>query len=175
MERVYSVWSIFDEADEKYLSSIVADFNKGYRTDYFRPHITLFGNITAPEDFLKEAIEEAAEGVSPFTVMLKDVEYSPEWSKTFYMQFAESPELQRIYEELKDKFKGIADYSFDPHASLIYKTDMTEEQKLAERQHLHLKKKYKMSGLVLATPDHQKEKWIDVASWKIPYERQFGR
>lgn len=171
MEKLYSVWAMFEGQDEEYLSSIITDFNKGYGTDPFLPHITLFGNITASEDAMRKAIDEAVNGIEPFTVMYKNVEYSSEWSKTLYIQFLQSRQLTQIYKSLQDSFKDIGEYSFDPHTSLIYKKDMTDDEKIAERQHLYLKKEYKINRLALSTPENTVDKWLDVGSWKIPMEQ----
>ena len=174
MEQLYSVWALFEKEDEEYLSHIIRGFNQKYDTDFFLPHITLFGNIAIDEARAIEAIDTARSGVSPIIAMSTGIAYSTDWAKTFYIQFEQNPQLSALSGSLNSSFSGQAEYAFDPHASLIYKTDMTEEQKLDELKKIKLKKDYRLNRVVLATPLNQTEKWLDVASWRIRYEKALG-
>ncbi|HEY0369451.1 MAG TPA: 2'-5' RNA ligase family protein [Chthoniobacterales bacterium] len=108
----------------EFFEGVINQLGERYDAPRFEPHLTLCGgNLPAeraPEILRNLSIREEIE------LEVQGVEFSDKYTKTLFLQFASTPQLEALSNELK-KAVG-SDYELNPHLSLIYK-EMPREQK----------------------------------------------
>jgi hypothetical protein len=66
----------------------------------------------------------------PANLSVDRLDYSDRFTKTLFIQFAESAVAQRMFEAARVCFASPSDYVFNPHLSLIYKRLPKVKQRL---------------------------------------------
>lgn len=120
------------------------------------------------------AAKESISGLTPFTVEKEKLNYSPEWSKTLFIQIKPNEKLDMILNKLRKRLIQYGNYALNPHMSLIYKEEMTEEEKLKEIPSLKVPDSFTIDRIAITVPQNPVEKWKDVAHWKTLFMQKFN-
>lgn len=171
MTSPFSFWFIPQKSDEEYLSVIIRSLCNQYQTTPFLPHITICRGVKDEFDNVIKVVEENVRGIKPFTVNLEKIGHSREPKKTLFIQLQQNVFLKQINENLSNKFHNKKDLAFSPHVSLIYKTDMKEEDKIKEVKRLTIKKQFLIDRIAVMKLLNPEEK-IENAKWQILFEKQ---
>lgn len=85
----------------------------------FDAHLTLYAGR------IDEAAAIAALHVAPtsetYELVVEGIDHSGKFTKTVFVQFRASTELQQLSDALRELVNGARDYQLNPHLSLIYK------------------------------------------------------
>lgn len=167
-KKAISIWLLPTKDDTVYLSKIIKDLAKRYGAYQFSPHLTLYAGLQMDEveakDIFKKAVKDI--DVKPFTVKIKNINYSSAFSKTLFLAIENNQWLQKLYSALKKHLQVFNDYSFKPHIGLIYKNNMLEAEKLKVIKRLNVKKSLLMEKIVLISADKSISVERDVKGWK---------
>ena len=173
-EALSSVWLVPTEKDAAPISQVIKDLAQRHDATPFLPHITVWGAVTAPLAVVEEASRDAVSGIKPFTVEVERLDYSEEWAKTLFTQIKPNETLDEIHRRLADRLRRYTDYILNPHMSLIYKTEMTEEEKLKEIPNISIPQSFTLDRIAITLPGDPVEKWENVALWSTPFLIRFG-
>lgn len=172
--EVPSIWLVPAKEDEKIISQTIKDLAERHHTLPFLPHITIYGGITADIQELISAAENAVQGISSFTVDVEKIAYSTEWSKTLYAQISQNEFMDEIHRRLRNKLKIYKDFVLDLHMSLVYKEEMTEEEKLREMERLNTPHNFIIDRIAVTNPMNPVERWKDISRWQTPFISRFN-
>jgi hypothetical protein len=74
------------------------------------------------------ALERISKHRGRYALSIRGLDFSEEFTKTFFVQFAPHPKLTLLSEDLRRASASPSDYELNPHLSLIYK-EMDDETK----------------------------------------------
>lgn len=173
-EALSSVWLVPTEKDVDSVQPTVNDLAKRHGTTPFLPHVTIWGETTAPLRVVEQAARDAIYGIVPFQVEVEKLDYTEIWAKTLFAQIKPHPTLDEINRRLRERLRRYADYVLNPHMSLIYKKEMTEEQKLKEIPNIHIPRRFTLDRVAITLPGDPVAKWENVAMWSTPFLIRFN-
>lgn len=116
---------------------------------------------------------DAVKGIDPFRVEIEKLDYTTEWAKTLFAQIKPHPILVEINKRLGEKLSRYTPYALNPHMSLIYKTSMTEEEKLKEIPNIHIPETFTLDRIAITLPGDPIAKWENVSMWSTPFLIRF--
>jgi 2'-5' RNA ligase len=143
-----------------------------FEAPLFEPHVTVYVTGANREDHAA-VLGRVLPEQKPFRLLVRDVDFSDEFTKTLFIQFAPDPELTRFSQELRRASATASDYQLNPHLSLIYKTMARETQRdLAARITLPFSEIAFDAVKAIVSPAEIKtradiEKWRSVAEGKL--------
>jgi len=163
-----SIWLIPEKKQADSLQKIINDLATRYGAYFFLPHITCYHlNNSLPLNQITPIIERVAKECPSITLDLEGLFYSDQFTKTFFARYRISPFLQLLYEKLRKSFSSHP-YNLTPHLSLIYKNNMSEEDKQKEKARIHIPQQLLLDRLMIITekggPISQEK---DVLDWKV--------
>ncbi len=120
MDYNWSVWLLPKAKDNKIFADYITYFSKLYGSDWFLPHVTLFGRINLNPNlfysfFNKIKSDSKIENVDSLNIKIGD---SP-W-KRLYIQLSLNKNLLELQKKIDKKLRQYRSYEFDPHLSLAY-------------------------------------------------------
>jgi hypothetical protein len=167
MNTKTSFWLIPCEEDRAFLQKIVDTLAREYNAPVFTPHLTIYSGECTPEESPAELIEQATLGVQCFSLNVKQLLYTDEFTKTLFVQFYPNSILSQISETLRRCSKKPSEYELNPHLSLIYQY-LSEEIKKELITKLSLPKSKVFFNEVRAVSTRNQVKgWEDVESWEV--------
>ena len=150
---------------------------KKYNTYSFSPHLTIYGVIRAPQKDIEEAIKYAFADIQKFCLNTVKLDYSGKFTKTLYIQFAINNILTSIHKRLNQKLSryliNCKEYNLNPHISLIYKRDLSVNEKERVIKNIELKSEFVFDSYSIITASKPIEIEEDVKSFKEVYKRSF--
>lgn len=173
-EVLSSVWLVPERRDELKLSEEITDLSRKHGATPFLPHITIWGAVTAPLSVVEEAARNAVSGIEPFSVEVEQLDYTTEWAKTLFAQIKPHPMLIEINRRLGEKLSKYTPYILNPYLSLVYKKEMTKEEKLKEMPNIHIPQNFTIDRIAITLPGDPVAKWENVAMWSTPFLIKFG-
>lgn len=173
-EVLSSVWLVPVKKDETDLSKVIKGLSQRHNSAPFLPHITIYGEVAADIQEVEDAALSAIGGFAPFTVEKERLDYSSEWSKTLFVQIRPSKILSEIHRRLRERLIEHCDYVLNPHISLVYKEEMTKEEKLQEIPNLTIPDLITIDRVAITFPQNPIEKSRDVASWQTLFVARIG-
>ena len=107
--------------------------------------------------------------------MVAGLDYSAKFTKTLFVQFAPSPELAQLSEDLRRASVSRNDYELNPHLSLIYK-EMDEEMKRRLANSITLPfTEVTFDGVKAIISPAEIKKREDVETWRVVAEQKLAR
>ena len=126
-KRIVGYWLCPAEPARSGLAELIANLARQFDAPVFEPHITIY--VTNAEHENPGAVlEKVLKGRELFRLTVTGLDYSEEFTKTLFVQFAPDPDLARLSEDLRRASVTRNDYELNPHVSLMYK-EMDEETK----------------------------------------------
>ncbi len=173
-KELSSVWLVPTESDVIKVSPIIKDLSQRHGTVPFLPHITIWGEVLAPLQEVEDAARNAVSGITPFVVEVEKLDYSTEWAKTLFIQMKPNENLDMVNRRLGKRLSRYNNYVLNPHMSLVYKKEMTEEEKLKEIPNIRIPDSFTLDRIAITAPGNPIAKWEDVARWSTPFLIRFN-
>jgi 2'-5' RNA ligase len=171
-EQIISYWLCPAKSVREELSAIIRNLARRFDAPVFEPHVTIYvtnddrGN---PSKVLTEVTNVRRE----YRLSIRGLDYSDEFTKTLFVQFAPDPDLAGLREGLQRAAAAPTDYQLNPHLSLLYKDIDTETKRgLAVSIALPFTEVIfdrVKAVIVPATISSRK----DVDAWRVVAERRF--
>ena len=118
MKKTATVYWLLPAKPERDLfCEIVRILRKEFRAPSFQPHLTLFvgrKEHASPKKVLQEVRSR------PIRLRLRDVAYSPKFTKTLFVRFKSNPALGKLARNLGRAAQHSIKAPADPHVSLLY-------------------------------------------------------
>lgn len=117
----------------EFFLSLIKDLAQRYHAPVFEPHVTLCGGEIA-----ETRAEEIVRNLSirePITLEITGVEHSEKYTKTLFVQFRSTPEIEALSAEIQKA--AASHHDLNPHLSLLYK-EMPEADKAAAARAISL-------------------------------------
>jgi 2'-5' RNA ligase len=111
-------WLLPAKPERELFCDIVRILRKEFRAPNFEPHLTLF-STTKDRQSPKKALPQ----IRPRKIRLaiQGIAFSSKFTKTLFVRFRSSPELQKLVADLGRAAKSSAKSPREPHMSLLYK------------------------------------------------------
>ena len=165
----YSIWALFNDADEKFLKKIkkLANF---YLSDPgitnisdFPIHMTINSNIDKDSKILKQNIKK----IEKFEIQADDYFYKKIFFKSFFIKIKAEKNLINISNFFNTKKNSKNEY-FSPHISLGYGNQKTKIKKSSiDALPIIRDKIFKINRICIAMNDEKNFKWKIVKIFKI--------
>jgi 2'-5' RNA ligase len=126
-EQIITYWICPAEPARDQLASIIRDLAQRFDAPAFEPHVTIYSADAASEK-PEEALRKVVKSRIPYALSVRGLDFSDEFTKTLFVQFAPDSALTELSEDLRRASAAPSDYELNPHVSLIYK-EMDEETK----------------------------------------------
>lgn len=167
MNTKVSFWLIPSGENRAFFQDIIDTLAREYDAPIFTPHVTIYSGDYEPNESPTQLLEDAVQGVQPFSLKVDRLLYTDEFTKTLFVQFHPNESLSKISEILRRSSKQPSNYTLNPHLSLIYK-QMNEETKKKLTASLTLPKSEVFFDEVqaISTSERVIER-EDVESWKV--------
>jgi 2'-5' RNA ligase len=163
---MYAVWLIFSQNDTKYLKKIITNIAKKYDAPEFEPHITIYGILDIEINLIKKILKKIARNNKLIiSKNIKILQSNNLW-KTIYIELENQKEFTKIYQDLKEYFKQIKKYEFNPHISLVYKILSTIEKTEIINQ-LDIKKEFTIEQIAILKFFPEIEKWEIIEKYDL--------
>lgn len=134
----YSYWLLPEEALKMQYQAWIEELAQKYDAPRFDAHVTLYCGPSDESESCRLA-KKMVERSPPLSLIPERVNYSEIYTKTLFIQFAESQQAKQMLDELRQSLSQSSSYLFNPHLSLIYKT-MTEETQAQLARNLSIPK-----------------------------------
>jgi len=126
-EKMVAFWLMPTGEARVFFRKLIAELAGRCDAPEFEAHVTLAGGDIAEADAL--AILRRLTGREPLELEIERIDFSAEYTKTLFVQFRSSPEIETLAAEIQ---RGAGtDYELKPHLSLLYK-----EMAAAEKEEL---------------------------------------
>ena len=117
---VIAYWLIPAEPAHSFFQGAINDLARRYEAPLFEPHVTI--HVGANHiDAAEHALSKAARECQSVTVKALGIDYSDEFIKTLFVQFALNTKLQQLNAIVRSAAEDSSDYKLNPHLSLLYK------------------------------------------------------
>lgn len=126
----YSLWLQPESQVFERFANIIRDLAGQHGGPIFEPHVTLLGEVAAPDQPEKDVVEKTkaiVEGRKLVSVYLTEIDFQDYYFRTLYVLADRSPELLGLYDRALEVF-GREFSPYMPHLSLMY-GDYTVELK----------------------------------------------
>lgn len=127
-QPLVSTWLI---VEGETLRGVMDNFADRYQAPKFILHITMYSvNVVSDRvEDMRRAVMEVAQDLQPITLKVKDIGFDNNLFMSLFVKFEESEELNQLQGRISQALSRFGDYSFSPHASLLYKEFPEEEKK----------------------------------------------
>jgi hypothetical protein len=127
-DEIVTYWLCPAEPERSQLANSISDLAGRFDAPVFEPHVTI--HVTSVDDEKPAAVlENVLNGCPPYRLQVRGLDFSDEFTKTLFIQFAPHAGLVHLSEELERASPAVGDYELNPHLSLIYKTMDTETKR----------------------------------------------
>jgi 2'-5' RNA ligase len=118
---VIAYWLIPTEPARSSFQSLINKLALRYNAPEFEPHVTVHAGVECT-DTVDEVLSKAAQGCERIVLRSLEVSGSSEFTKTLFVRFAVTTQLQRLSQSIRFAAQDSSDYQLNPHLSLLYKT-----------------------------------------------------
>ena len=162
----YSLWMIPDGKLFLELQSIIHNLSSAFEGIRFIPHVTLLTGFQDKESILLNKAEKFVNNISSFNVYLKEIEFSDEFFRTFFIKVDFDSNLKKAREIACSDFLWNDD-NFIPHLSLAYGLKELTFKKNIKRTIKNNFKKFRVNKIYLAHNDEINYKWKVIQQFPI--------
>jgi 2'-5' RNA ligase len=122
-------WLIPSQAARSYFQNLINDLAERYNAPEFEPHVTVHVGVDCT-DTVDGVLSKAARGCERIVLHALEVNGSSEFTKTLFVRFAVTTQLQRLNQSIRIAAQNSSDYQLNPHLSLLYKTISIQDRHL---------------------------------------------
>jgi 2'-5' RNA ligase len=125
---VIAYWLIPSEPARSFFQSLINDLAQRYDAPEFEPHVTV--NVGAKcTGAVEGVLSKATRSCERIVLQALEVSHSSEFTKTLFVQFAVTTQLQQLHQNIRITAHDSSDYQLNPHMSLLYKTMSSEHRR----------------------------------------------
>ncbi|MEP6820806.1 MAG: 2'-5' RNA ligase family protein [Chthoniobacterales bacterium] len=169
-EEMVAFWLLPAQKEREFFSSVIRELAARFDAPIFEPHVTLFGGAMSPERAAR--VLEALPPSGSCRLEIERVAFSPQFTKTLFVQFYASPETEELSRRIAETTESKSGYRFDPHLSLIYAAlSEVEKMELARTIAVPFEAVMFDSLRTIVCPARIEER-ADVEGWRILGERR---
>lgn len=172
--KLFSVFLTPKSEDYNSLSKVIKTLSVKYGTSHFEPHVTVYSGVYSDSIQLKRIFKKSLPAIQPFSLQIKGINASPNYSKTLYIEFYYNELLENIYKTLKTAIPDLSNYILMPHLSLMYKETTEVERSYLLRESIILSSHIFFDELKIVSPSNLKEGWKDTSNWEIIFKKKLG-
>ena len=163
---MYAVLLLFEKNDKEYLSQIISKLSNQYGSQFFTPHVTVYGLVDTSLEVLDEIILDSINGIKSFNIEKNTISFSKDFWKTLFIEFNSNASMVKINKNLTKHLSEFAKYELKPHASFIYKEmNLEEKQRLSDTH--EIKNSFKITGIGIQVFSERIEEWKVVREHKL--------
>ncbi len=162
----YSLWLIPDGKLFLELQSIIHNLSSAFEGIRFIPHVTLLSGFQDKESILLNRTEAFVKHISTFNVNLKEIEFSDEFFRTFFIKVDFDSDFKKAREIACSEFL-CNDDNFIPHLSLAYGLKELSLKKNIKKNIKNNFKKFRVDKIYLAYNDEINYKWKVIQQFSI--------
>jgi 2'-5' RNA ligase len=132
--KSYSLWLMPTGEVYDRLNTLISQLSREYYTPYFKPHVTLIGEVLDSENEVISNIAHLTSVIHPYRIELGRVQYRNEYFRCLFLKAKETDEVMRANQEARKIFSRQSDLKYMPHLSLMYGdfTTQTKEEIIAD-------------------------------------------
>lgn len=166
-------WLIPSQPARSYFQNLINDLAERYNAPEFEPHVTVHAGVDCT-DTADEVLSKAVRGCERIVLQPLEVNGSSEFTKTLFVRFAVTTQLQRLNQSIRSAAQNSSDYQLNPHLSLLYKTISTQDRHLLTHS-IDVPFPEVMFGSLKAvrcvSPTQSR---ADVEAWRVVAEKPLG-
>ena len=169
-KQIVTYWLCPAEPARSALSTIIDDLAARFNAPMFEPHVTLYSTDASGEN-PESVLSAVMTGHGEYRLAISGLDYSDEFTKTFFVQFEPSSEVAQLSEDLKRASASPGDYELNPHLSLLYqKMDHETKRQLAGSIALPFTEITfdRVKAVIVPTKIESRE---DVQGWRVVAEK----
>ena len=119
-EKIVTYWICPAEPERDQFARLIDGLAARFDAPTFEPHVTIH-TTTAQTENPDGVLAKVVKGRLPYRLSIRGLDYSDEYTKTLFVQFAPDTELAQLSEDLRRASASPGDYQLNPHVSLLYK------------------------------------------------------
>jgi 2'-5' RNA ligase len=172
-KELLTYWLVPAEPARSHFLTVIADLAGRFDAPIFEPHVTLY--VTgAGNDDPKAVLNETFRNIKPLHLSIIAINYSDEFTKTLFVEFAPNDLLGSLNRKLRAASASQREYRLNPHLSLIYKT-MSLETKAQLANSLRLPfDEVRFDSAKAVVSAAKIESRADVEAWRVVAEESFA-
>jgi len=164
----HSIWLV--PAGDVYarLADTIEQLGAAYAAPKFPPHVTLLGALTGDRRGLIAACGRVAAVTRPFTIRLRQVDFTDMYFRCLFVRAALSLPLQTAYRAARREFSGRQERRFMPHLSLLYgRFPRTLKEQLVAELQSDFDLEFKVRALQLYRTQGEPRCWRRIATFGL--------
>ena len=166
-------WLMPAREERDFFKSLIDLLGVRFDAPRFDPHVTLFGGKDIEPDRAVQALHEPALA-EPIKLSIERVAFSDQFTKTLFVEFADSAEAAALTSAIRIATGSKSDYQLSPHLSLVYK-DLPSREKAEVAQSLEMPfEMVTCDAVKVITGNAGTSGPEDVGSWRTIAERRLG-
>jgi len=154
----YAIWLTFQKNDEKKLQNIVNQLSEKYNSEYFKPHISIYGLTDIKINEISNLCQNISSKFEPFNVEFLNISYSNNIWKSLFVNLKTNETMTEIHNIFNKEFGKIKNNEFIPHISLIYKK-IPVKQKKEILKNLKLEEQFKVDTISILNYSEKIKNW----------------
>jgi hypothetical protein len=116
---VIAYWLIPTEPARSYFQSVITDLAQRYDAPVFEPHVTVHVGAHSAAT-VDRVLSNAKRRCKRIVLRALEVSDSSEFTKTLFVQFAVTTQLQQLNHNIHTVAQDSSAYQLNPHLSLLY-------------------------------------------------------
>jgi hypothetical protein len=173
-EQIVTYWLCPAEPARSHLAALIRDLAARFDAPVFEPHVTVYVT-NAEREKPGGVLAEVLSGQQQFRLTVLGLDYSDQFTKTLFVQFAPHPKLARFSEELRRVSASKSDYELNPHLSLLYRSMNSEtKREIADSIALPFPEIIFDTAKAVICPARIESR-NDVENWRVVAEEKLGR
>lgn len=118
---IIAYWLILAEPGRSVFQTLINDLARRHDAPVFEPHVTIFIGANRPKA-AQATLSHVGRHCTAITLDALEIHHSSEFTKTLFVQFAPSAELEGLKDAIRSAAQDSSHYDLNPHLSLLYKT-----------------------------------------------------
>jgi hypothetical protein len=170
---VIAYWLIPTEPALSYFQRVITDLAQRYDAPVFEPHVTAYVGAHSAAT-VDRVLSNAKRRCKRIVLRALEVSDSSEFTKTLFVQFAVTTQLQQLNHNIRTVAQDSSAYQLDPHLSLLYKSLSIQDRRVLTHS-IEVPSREMTFDLLKAvrclSPTQSR---TDVEAWRVVAEEDLG-
>ena len=164
MIEPWSVWLIPCVKDMVKYQALIRDCCRRSSVPYFTPHLTLFGRLNINPESTFQFFDEFINSYPPLLLNQRGLNKGqPPW-KSLFVDIEYCSVLTEMQKKIKNRFRLIRDYTFDPHLSIGYGNIKMSQKEIDD---ISLDDSIMFSSVALVLTPDRIDRWRSIRTYKL--------
>jgi len=174
MKRIaIAYWLLPAEPARSFFQDLINELARRLDAPVFEPHVTIYVGASST-DAVDDIFSKATQNCEQIALQALEVDGSPEFIKTLFVQFAMNKQLAQLNHNIRAATKDCSDYHLNPHLSLLYKTLSSEDRCLLMRSIKIPFSQVTFNSLRAVRCVSPTQSRADVEAWRVVAEKPLG-